>query len=236
VTPAVVIDERRQPPVVDGTLGEWLGHEAIIDGRMVQMHNRPAIQSGVLLRTNTPAQAFVGWTAEGLHIAFRLEEANPVDGQIRTARNFVDTEHRRVWGEDVSELLIQPVWTHNGQRVDGPLLHVICKPDGAFARRRTDRRAAAQPWQNFESGMHYAATVDEDGIWRAEVTLPWSALRDQITEQHLGDNSRDARPGLLRFNLSHHEGQSGRSASWAGPVDFGADDRFTGALIFRQKR
>ena len=232
VAPAMVIDQRRQAPVIDGQLAEWLGNEAIIDGRMVQMHSRPALQAGEVLRAPKPAQSFVGWSSEGLHIAFRLEDAGAADAQLRATRNFVDTEHRRVWGEDVCEVLIQPVWS-NGQAVDGPLLHLVCKPDGAFLRRRTDRRAAAQPWQNFESGMQYAATVDEAGVWRGEVTLPWSALRDQVTEQQLGDGGREARPALLRFNLSHHDGETGRSASWAGPVDFGADEHFTGALILR---
>ena len=83
--------------------------------------------------------------------------------------------------------------------------------------------------------MRFAATVDQGGVWRGEVTLPWSALRDRITEQQLGDRARDARPALLRFNLSHHDGETGRSASWAGPVDFGADEHFTGALILRQR-
>jgi hypothetical protein len=144
-------------------------------------------------------------------------------------RNFVETEFRRVWNEDVCELLLQPVWQQAGEPVEGPLLHVVCKPDGAFARRRLDRRTAAEPWQTFESGMRYAATVDEQGIWRAEVTLPWSALAQAGIQQ-----PGAGRPPLLRFNLSHHEGKTGQSASWAGPVDFGADDRFTGALILRQ--
>lgn len=234
VAPAVVVDERREPPLVDGQLGEWLGNEAIIDGRMVRMHSRPALQSGEVQRVEKPAQAFVGWTSQGLHVAFRLEDAARPTGRMHTTRNFVETEYRRVWGEDLCEILIQPVWTQRGDAVDGPLLHIICKPDSAFVRRRTDRRAAAVPWQNFESGMRFAATVDEAGVWRGEISLPWSALRDQITEEQLGDFGREARPALLRFNLSHHDGETGRSASWAGPVDFGADDQFTGALILRQ--
>ena len=233
VTPAVIVDERGEPPVVDGLLGEWLGNEAIIDGRMVLMHDRPALQSGQVQRTVAESQAFVAWTGEGLHIAFRLEGVDRSEETMRTTRNFVETEYRRIWDEDVCELLIQPVWTVNGDPTDGPLLHVVCKPDGAFARRRVDRRTAAEPWQNFESGMRFAATVDEEGVWRAEVTLPWSALRGAFTEEQLGELGREARPELVRFNLSHHDGETGRSASWAGPVDFGADDKFTGALVLR---
>jgi hypothetical protein len=234
VAPAVIVDERTEPPVVDGLLGEWLGNEAIIDGRMVLMHDRPALQAGQVQRTAGESQAFVAWTGEGLHVAFRLQDAGNGPGAMRTTRNFVETDYRRIWNEDVCELLIQPIWTVNGEPADGPLLHVVCKPDGAFARRRVDRRTAAEPWQTFESGMRFAATVDEEGIWRGEVTLPWSALRSALTEEQLGALGRDARPALLRFNLSQHDGETGRSASWAGPVDFGADDKFTGALVLRE--
>jgi hypothetical protein len=234
VAPAVIVDQRGQVPVVDGLLGEWLGSEAIIDGRMVLMHDRPALQAGEVQRTAAAAQAYVAWTAEGLHIAFRLEGAAVDRGALRMTRNFVETEFRRIWGEDVCEILIQPVWTVSGDPTDGPLLHVVCKPDGAFARRRVDRRTAAEPWQNFESGMHFAATVDDSGVWRAEVMLPWSAMRGSMTEQQLGELGREARPTLLRFNLSHHDGETGQSASWAGPIDFGADAKFTGALVLRE--
>src|SRR5690606_33270880 len=136
VAPAVVVHGRRETPVVDGLLGEWMGNEAIIDGRMVLMHDRAAVQSGEVMRTERAAQAFVGWTEEGLHVAFRLEGAGVAPGAIRQTRNFVETEYGRAWGEDVCEILVQPVWTQLGDPVDGPLLHIVAKPNGAFARRR----------------------------------------------------------------------------------------------------
>ena len=234
VTPAVVLDRRGADPVVDGSLGEWSGNEAIADGRLVRMHDRPAIQAGAARWTDDRPQAFAAWTAEGLYVAVRFEGAPPPSGAVvRATRNFVDTEYRRVWGEDACELLIQPVWLDRGDPTDGPLLHVVCKPDGAFARRRGDRRASAELWRNFESGMRYAATTDAAGVWRAEVLIPWSALRGEgmTLEQmaRLGEV-----PAMLRFNLSHHDGQTGRSASWAGPVDYGREEDFTGALVLRR--
>jgi len=39
---------------------------------------------------------------------------------------------------------------------------------------------------------------------------------------------------MLRFNVTQHRADSGESASWAGPVDFGRDDALTGVLILRE--
>ena len=228
VAPVAVLDARAEPPTVDGLLGEWSGNEAIVDGPMVQMHSRPALQSGRIERGAQAAQAFVAWTDAGLHVAFKLPGVPTAAGVVRQSKNFVDTEFGRVWGEDACELLIQPVWSRpQGPAVEGPLLLVVCKPDGAFARRRGDRRRQVEPWQNFESGLRYAATVDAGGVWRAEVTLPWQALRTAGLDA-------GGVPDLLRFNLAHHDGQSGQSTSWAGPVDSGSDESFTGALVLRR--
>ena len=178
VAPAAVLDERAEPPRVDGLLGEWSGNEAIIDGPMVQMHargrppkrpNRPAARSPPKPSSAGPTQA--------CSVAFKLPGVPTGKNVVRQSKNFVETEFGRVWGEDACELLVQPVWLQAGDPVAGPLLLVVCKPDGAFARRRGDRREQAQPWQNFESGLRYAATTDAQGVWRAEVTLPWDALR-----------------------------------------------------------
>src|SRR5690606_8077501 len=92
VAPAVVVHGRREAPLVDGMLGEWMGNEAIIDGRMVLMHDRAAVQSGEVLRTERASQAFVGWTQEALPMAFRFDGAGVEPGAIRQTRNFVATE------------------------------------------------------------------------------------------------------------------------------------------------
>jgi hypothetical protein len=38
---------------------------------------------------------------------------------------------------------------------------------------------------------------------------------------------------MLRFNFSQHRAATCESASWAGPVDFGRDESFTGVLYLR---
>ena len=53
--------------------------------------------------------------------------------------------------------------------------------------------------------------------------MPWRVLSDP----KLGA------PALLRFNFAQHRHATGESASWAGPVDFGRDDAFMGALYLR---
>ena len=58
------------------------------------------------------------------------------------------------------------------------------------------------------------------------MSIPWSAI---VTPG-------EAVPTLLRFNFSQHRTATGESASWAGPVDFGRDDGFTGALYLKETR
>jgi hypothetical protein len=41
-------------------------------------------------------------------------------------------------------------------------------------------------------------------------------------------------PVMLRFNFTQHRADTGESASWAGPVDFGRDDAFTGLLFLQE--
>ena len=41
---------------------------------------------------------------------------------------------------------------------------------------------------------------------------------------------------MLRFNFVQHRGDTGESASWAGPIDFGRDESLTGLLFIRDTR
>jgi len=92
--------------------------------------------------------------------------------------------------------------------------------------RRLDRQQHANPWMAFSGAdIRYGFSIDK-AIWRGEVDIPWDAFNDPA---HQGK-----RPPLLRFNFSQHRGTTGESASWAGPVDFGRDESFMGALQIRQ--
>ena len=58
------------------------------------------------------------------------------------------------------------------------------------------------------------------------MSIPWRAICD----------ADRGVPALLRFNFAQHRTATGESASWAGPVDFGRDDAFTGVLYLREAR
>ena len=62
--------------------------------------------------------------------------------------------------------------------------------------------------------------------WAGEVAIPWNAVVEA---------GRPV-PTLLRFNFTQHRAATGESATWAGPVDFGRDDAFTGVLHLRESR
>ena len=108
----------------------------------------------------------------------------------------------------------------------GPVLHIVCKPNGSlWVERKLDPRQYANPWQEIQgSGIRYAASLDGPD-WRGEVAIPWSAITN--------DPMR-GRPALVRFNFTQHKTLTGESATWAGPIDYGRDENFTGVLILRE--
>ena len=203
----------------DGKLDDWNAADAIQDGPMVRMFNRPAVQKQQIQYADESSHVYTGWGDEKFYVAFHLDGATASDA--RTSRNFVDYQFRRAWGEDLCEILIQPIYGDNSA---GPVLHVVCKPTaGHWVERKRDPRLYADPWQPFEgTGIRYVAR-NEDG-WSGEVAIPWKAITD-----------RDKTiPKLLRFNFAQHVHSTGQSASWAGPVDFGRDDGFMGLLYVRE--
>jgi hypothetical protein len=136
-------------------------------------------------------------------------------------------------------MLLQPIY---GDNTVGPLVHVICRPGGQVEiRRRLDPRMHADPFVPVAGAdVRYAATVQEvagrdpasapmaDRVWRGEIAIPWAILHDP-------KNPLAARPpALLKFNFVQHQNATGQSASWAGPVDYGRDERFMGLLHVRE--
>ena len=213
--PVAVSDRRAPGLVIDGSLNDWSTDDAIQDGPMTRLASRPAIQKLELQPATTPSSIFTGWSETDFYVAFKVQGASA--GETRSTKNFVDYQFRRAWGEDLCELLVQPVYAND---VLGPVLHVVVKPAGEWIERKSDSRGV---WQSFEgAGIRYSGTLD-GGTWRGEVAIPWAAIGD----------TANGRPVLLRFNFTQHRHNTGESASWAGPIDFGRDDAFTGALYLR---
>jgi hypothetical protein len=174
--------------------------DAIQNGPLLRMLNRPALQAQTLEEAANPTQIFTGWSDGNdgnFYIAFKLSglSQNPV----RTVRNFVDYQFRRAWGEDLCQVLIQPIYADN---TVGPVLHVACKPNGGeWTERKLDPRLYADPWQPVVSaGVRYVATPDGTD-WRGELAIPWKTIND--TNKSL--------PVMLRFNFIHHRTETGES-------------------------
>jgi hypothetical protein len=231
--PVAASDRVDRRLAIDGRLGDWTMADAIQDGPMIRMIDRPALQRQQLDFASDPAQVFTAWADENFYVAFKLTGITPNPG---FGQNFVTTQFRRAWGEDLCQLLIQPVYPDNTL---GPVLHCVCKPNGvAWVERKQppqptspDSSAIQAPpdpaspdgYQPFEgSGIRYAATTDPS-FWRGEVAIPWSALLD----------SQHGRPQLLRFNFVQHQTRTGESASWAGPIDYGKDQSLMGLIYLR---
>lgn len=227
VVPVAVSDRRDRPLNINGDLDDWTAEDAIIDAPLVQMFNRPSLQAGVLPVASTSSNVLTGWSDERFYVAFKVDGL-PLE-RPKLIRNFVSYQFRRAWGEDLCQLLIQPVYADN---TPGPVLHVVCKSNGSvWVERKTDPKLAVNPWQSFEgAGINYQARLD-GSQWRGEVAIPWAAIIDAA--KAFGPDGRPTRPALLRFNFTQHKSLTGESATWAGPVDFGRDDAFTGVLLLR---
>lgn len=234
--PVAACDRREADLKLDGSLNDWDTADAIQDGPMVKMLDRPTLheqenesaKSAVrgdphvqTLRTaSVPAQVFTGWSDENLYVAFKL--SGMASNEIHFMRNFVDYQFRRAWGEDLCQILVQPVYDDNTL---GPVTHVVCKPSGNWVERKLGPSESVAEWVPYQggTGIRYAATLD-NGIWRGEVAIPWTAI----------DDPQHGRPHLLRFNFAQHNDKTGETASWAGPIDFGRDDSFMGLLVLRE--
>jgi hypothetical protein len=217
--PVANSDRREGLLEFDGGLSDWTPDDAILDGPMIRMFNRPAIQAGELQPASTRSQIYTGWADENFYVAFKVEGLNP---KTQSAfRNFVSFQFRRAWGEDLAQLIVQPVYADN---TVGPVLHLICKRGSCTVERKMDPRLFADPWQPIEgAGVRYASTT-EGTDWRGEVAIPWKVINQPGKQM----------PVMLRFNFVQHRDADGESASWAGPIDFGRDDAFTGLLILRE--
>jgi hypothetical protein len=224
--PVALCDRRNTDPQIDGSLDDWSQADAICDGPLVRMFNRPAVQRQELDRAATPSQIYTTWTRNDMFIAFKLRGCQPDTGGAET--NFVTySVADRAWGEDLVEVLAQAVYSDNSV---GPVLHLVAKPRGQLAvERKVDARFHVDPWESIAGqAIRYGAAIEAvpgDNIWRGEIAIPWQAINDA--------NHQGLHPMLIRFNFAQHKNNSGESASWAGPVDSGRDEHFTGLLFLR---
>jgi hypothetical protein len=216
--PVAACDRREGRFSLDGKLNDWLEADQIHDGPLVKMLSRPAVLAQALEPASTSSKLYTNFGNEGFYVGFALAGLAGPEKAVGGSRNFVDYQARRAWGEDLCQVLIQPIYHDNAV---GPVLHVVCKPNGSiWVERKLDPRFNADPWEPFEStGTRYAADVVGDK-WTGELAIPWRVLQDP----------KRGLPELLRFNFAQHRSADGESASWAGPVDFGRDDALTGLL------
>jgi hypothetical protein len=220
VLPVAPSDRREGMLEINGSLEDWTADDAIQNGPMTRMFDRPSLQANQIRQGASPVQIYTGWADENFYLAFKL---TGISQSSTRSSNFIDYQFRRAWGEDLCQILIQPVYADSSV---GPILHVACKPNGStWVERKMDPRMFADPWQPFQgSGIRYSADTGRAPDWLGEVAIPWNAINDPQKRQ----------PVMLRFNFVQHVQETGESTSWAGPVDFGRDDAFTGILVLRE--
>jgi hypothetical protein len=233
--PVAASDKHEGPLAMDGRIADdWSEADLVQSGRLIKMLSRPNLQRQQLEPASTDSKIYTTWAANNFYVAFDLGGISPTGAA--KAQNFVDYQFRRAWSEDLCELLIQPV---DNQGIAGPVLHVVCKPNGSsWVERKVAPAAAAvvgngnAAWQEVEARVFYVARPDGDR-WRGEVQIPWRAILTAASGAGEGNDQPVEPPTLLRFNFAQHRNATGESASWAGPVDFGRDDSFMGVLYLR---
>jgi hypothetical protein len=222
VLPVAASDRREGRLSIDGSLDDWTENDELQNGPMIVMLNRPALQRQELQRASTPTKLYSAWAAENLYLAFSVQGI--AQDSVHRAQNFVTYKDRRAWGEDLSEILIQPVYADPAHPL-GTVLHIVCKPNGGvWVERKLDERLHVRPWEVVEgAAVRYANTTPGNGEWLGELAIPWKLI---------GDTTHGL-PLLLRFNFVQHRTLDGESASWCGPIDFGRDDALMGVLFLR---
>jgi hypothetical protein len=225
--PVAASDKREGKLEIDAKLGDWDDNsDAIHIGPLVSMLDRPTLQKQTVQPASTDSRLYSNWVAKQLYLAFKLEGVT--SGASRVERNFVDYQFRRAWGEDLCEILIQPVYDKPGDV--GQVVHVVCKPKGQMVistkHSPRNQRLLGNAFKEVVVGaeVRYQTSVDA-GTWRGELGIPWEVINDK---DHPGQL-----PKLLRFNFVQYKESTGESASWAGPVDYGRDDSFMGLLYLR---
>lgn len=233
VVPVAASDRREgAAPNVDGRISaDWHDEDLVQNGPLVRMLSRPSLQQQQLeLATSAPSKVYTTWAAGHFYVAFDLAGINPA--AAARARNFIDYQFRRAWGEDLCEILIQPI---SNDGLPGPTLHVVCKPNGSTWVERKNPAAPNGPastWQDVQAGVLHSSTTDAER-WQGEVKIPWKAIIAAAGDDNNKSKQPFQPPTLLRFNFVQHRTATGESASWAGPVDFGRDDRLMGVLYLR---
>jgi hypothetical protein len=233
VLPVATSDRREGNRLaIDGRLeDDWDDADLVHDGPLVKMLSRPGLQRQQLEFAGTKSKVYTSWAAGNFYVAFDLGgiSSNAAAG-VAAGQNFADYQFRRAWGEDLCEILIQGI-DNNG--APGPVLHVVCKPNGSIWVERKNPAspdAEGQEWTEVEARIPYKSRQESDR-WQGEVSIPWKAVLDTAAKR--GDVEP---PTLLRFNFVQHRHATAESASWCGPVDFGRDESLMGILYLRDPR
>jgi hypothetical protein len=229
MAPVAVSDRREGKLMIDGALGDWdEGADSIQDGPMVVMLDRPNLQRQAMQMASTPTSIYSNWASKHFYVAFKVDGL--AGGESKVGKNEVDYQLRRAWGEDLCEILVQPVYIQPGNV--GHILHLVVKPNGQVlasikASPKNQKLFGGNYKDTLGANVRYGYAV-EGSIWRGELAIPLDVINDK---DHQGMT-----PTLVRFNFAQHKRATGESASWAGPVDFGRDDSFMGLLYLRNNK
>ena len=139
ILPVAVSDRREGRLVIDGNLDDWDPTYEIHNGKLTKMLDRRTVQGRQIEPAQTNSTIFSSWGEDNFYLAFHVEgcaAGEPLH------RNFIESQFRRAWGEDLCEMLIQPIYDDNTL---GPVTFVACKP-------RPTPPSATQPIRRTEPG------------------------------------------------------------------------------------
>jgi hypothetical protein len=221
--PVATCDRRTRAVHLDGSLQDWADEDALnLDKPLVKMLTRDSVAGHKIETAELPASIYSGWSDENLYVAFRVGGVGGNTGPV--FHNDVKYENGIATGEDLCEILVQPVYIDD---TTGPATHIVCRPAGVWVERKTGDGPATGQWIPYDAGgIRIASTVDRNTrLWRSELAIPWRA----IVPPDRG------RPSLLRFNFVQHRDDTDESAGWAGPLYESRQSGLTGLLLVRDE-
>ena len=225
--PFLVAGLAKQPPTIDGQLGDWPVQPGNAAGDF-KLVGRRGEGADALAKRQTAA--FVLRDDKNLYIAFRCDEPNPA-GMVVRSDNIIRYQQLMACAEELVEIILDP-----GAAAAGPedLYHLVIKPSGVVIAERgigsDPPLGKTQPWASRATvcvtrpdpaagASTQPGTSPGPKVWIVELAIPLSSFGPAGTAEFWGVN-------FARFACQGQE-----SSSWSGALRYFYDPRNLGTMF-----
>lgn len=190
-------------PTIDGTLSDWMLASSNVAGDFLLVRGNGAGNAGGIPRQPTsPTRAFLCMDRENLYVAVRCQ-LQPGERPLWQANNTIPLDGAIPWGQDLVEILLDPLNAHQGTGESVYCLQV--KPSGLLVARKgclTD--PPMNPSELWQAGARVAVSVASDA-WIVEAAIPLESLGPAASRNR-----------IWGCNITRLDARRGEYASWSG--------------------